>query len=329
MGNVFYAKDSQFSVLGFPIESVEVLEYSTDPDGRIDIPGVRDRWSPSQIKSLLRCGAQYMYKYLDKLPDTWGSAAFIGNCVHAGAEQYLKTLRDGSSDITEKESLEIALDGVRAYYDRQKAQDKIKDVKLGKRWYRGPNDTEASMLTDALTATTLLVRCILPDVGTPIEVERGYLIRWSDNTYPILCYPDLVSRKNGKEIIFDWKTSGRPKEVIALEDDIALSFYAAARSVITGNLIEKAYYGNVIRTSPMTTAVLEVPITADSLRRAYRATRVVQETVNRGLYAPRWDGDGICKYCDFREHCHKDWGQLSSVQSVKTISKEMEPKQAA
>lgn len=156
--------------------------------------------SPSQIKKLLTCGAQYRYKYVDGRPDPMGPKAWFGIACHDG-------LCEGFEDWIDT--------GLPPSPDRvaDAAEDKLWDflTELGPDKVKGFEDRPWTEIHEQCqqvrTISKLLLRWFKENDWTPLAAEVEVSKRFRD--FATYGYADMVAAdKHDRVWVLDFKTTG-------------------------------------------------------------------------------------------------------------------------
>lgn len=279
-----------------------------EPRDRVQAPYL----SPSQIKSLQRCGVAYYFKYGMGRKETSKSKAFFGSCVHVGSEVFFRLIRAARLAGSPLDYPAFAAEAMKTAgaYARQRLP---KPIFWDPVYYRGPLETQESLVAGVMHAVE---RLALETWYTlePATVERGYFIEWRNpDVMPVIGYPDLVHVIGDEHAVMDNKTGSEKKE-LATELDCGLIFYAMGHELFTGITTRRASYSNYIRNKEPRIGTTNIRITNDQFERAYLRAALATDTINEGIYAPA-DDDMICKPCQFREGC-KTWLTLRGRERI-------------
>jgi CRISPR/Cas system-associated exonuclease Cas4 (RecB family) len=310
-------------------------EQTTNRLARIDLlpcgDGIGERTkiseehlSPSQIKMLLRCPAQYMFSYLDKRPRAGSHKLVRGSAVHVGAETYLVRKKDavfGWDDRDHATAIEEAVDRTRDYVE-QNYNESLKPIVISAKAEKKATKTsplvpavperpmnKGELVDSAVAGTRFMAEASWRKI-VPAAVEQGYMIRWSDGTLPILCYADAIELADDVEggvvvgtrgIVHDLKT-GASKSQIECDRDIALTAYCYAHELSTGISTRDATYQTLVYNQELKFDEKRTKRDSVSFRRLHTVAALAQRVMKSGLFPPCDDGQ-TCSWCDFSSIC--------------------------
>jgi hypothetical protein len=162
--------------------------------------------SPSQINLLMTCGAKWRYKYVEKMKDSMGIDAKLGNFVHSALEQALISHQEGEG-VGVNDVHRFAYESALHYFtDPQQVAE-----------LRGADATEGIANADyysrmcgdlAVVGWRWFLQSGLKVVSVERSIER--VKEYKGNKIKIGGRLDLLAQdKDGAFVIVDWKTAGK------------------------------------------------------------------------------------------------------------------------
>lgn len=242
--------------------------------------------SPSQISKHARCQATYYFHYGMGLREPTNSALIFGSALHVGAEVYLtakRTTNRSGVDFNHNAAKEAGIEAARMLI----RSEVTSDMEWKKQWQNGPSETFESILEGVTYGTTMMADNVWQTMN-PQAIENGYVIEWKDeNVLPVLGYTDVIDKlESGEEIIRDLK-SGKEKKAGDLRTDVALTFYAIARSIETGKTVNKISYESYARLKDPKYSRVDGELNENILARAYIRARSLSNSRKLILEKPQ------------------------------------------
>jgi CRISPR/Cas system-associated exonuclease Cas4 (RecB family) len=260
--------------------------------------------SGSQVSTYRRCQASYLFKYFYELREPDNTAMLFGSALHAAAEAYLRTKMEveKTGPAPAHESLvNLAIEHAHAYIQRKYTLSMVHKTQ----WKRGPEDDLDSLLAGAAVAARRLADDVWAAME-PLEVERGFVIEWRDpTTLPFLGYADVILKTDRGQAVRDLKT-GAEKSPIDAQLDIALSAYAQAYEIYSGQPTRLVGYDSYVRNKEPKLVSIEGSRSDGDLHRLYTVSKAITRSLAAGIYIPV-DDSMKCGTCAFFERCRTEY----------------------
>ncbi len=260
--------------------------------------------SPSQMKMYLRCGTQYMFRYIEGFKQVPGVALLYGtaydDAINFNFIQKISTHDDlPVDDVT---------DAFATKWDDKKDLYELDDHKGTK-----PEDIRENGIL--LTKTWREEKA--PTIQ-PVAVQEPLHIEFEDFPYDIIQYADLI---DDKETVIDNKTAGKspPKKTRddgtiyfipgSFDDQLQLIMYALGYQIEHGHLPKKLAldYGVKLKKPKLVTA--EIAPTQTDQDFIVNLIGQIASGIRKQHFMPN-RGHMLCskKYCGFWEMCQKNYG---------------------
>lgn len=238
--------------------------------------------SVSQIRSYQRCPKQYQYKYLENIPETYGSSLLIGKAFHSAIETANRAKADTGYILPSehiKDAYSTAWEGQKQgiEFESDEDQGKVKDrgLEMTVKYYE--------------------------EVGqhnNPDYIEMDFDIQVSG--VPLKGFIDLTE-KDGT--IRDYKTSGSSPSKYLADDSIQLTAYALAYRDLTGEKETKVGLDYVVNLKKEIKIVrLESKISDKRIERFEQTVSGVAKAIESGVFFANEESTA-CSWCSFRKIC--------------------------
>jgi PD-(D/E)XK nuclease superfamily len=259
-------------------------------------PGAkRPHVSPSQLMMMERCGQQYFYRYVQGLRLPPGVAAIRGTAVHKGAEMNYHQKMTTHVDLKPSEVVEIAAaafdekvktDGV-FLNDEERAAGESKIVGAAK-------DTTVSL------AHLMAVESLPKFQPSEVEVTQEILI--PESSHDLLGRIDLIDER---EIIVDFKTSGKTKLQSDIDSDAQFTFYSLTYRAAKGKDPRGTIIENLVSTKVPKAVSFSTSRTADDYQVLINRINRMLGALKAGIFMPAAPGSWACsaKFCGYHHMC--------------------------
>lgn len=247
----------------------------------------------SHLNMLLRCGAQYAFRYIDGLKRPPAVAMLIGSATHKGVEHNMLAKRDGiecrAEDVSEVTAEEVEsrwrADGV-ALDQEEKSQ--------------GEASVRGEAKDSAVALALLHYRELAPSI-TPVHVERKWVIATPDTMTMDLSGTIDLQEAN---ILHDTKTAKRSPPAGAADGSDQLTLYAIACLKLDGRIPE-LQIDSLVKTKTPKAVIQKTVRTEDDMNVFLRRVAVVQRSIQSGIFLPAPADSWICseKFCGFTGVC--------------------------
>lgn len=267
--------------------------------------------SPTSIRTLLRCGQQYFYRYVEGLRRPPSVKMVVGTAVDHAANVALIAKARREAAVSPEAAADIAASVMRGAWENPGALElDAEERKEGRAATRGASIDRAVRLAKAFALRPLQAADPEPETPErPIGVQRWYKVQLSEGL--ILRGRSDLEETGGA--VVDLKTSSRMPNADAAETSDQLSAGALARRVLDGaeeipvRLEVLVDSGDARDTSP--DAVRYVRL--ESRRDRASAERIVAladraaEIIRAGAFTPAPDGSWWCseRFCGYAPIC--------------------------
>ncbi len=249
---------------------------------------IHDHLSYSQINCYLGCSLQYRFKYIDKIPPMFTSAALaFGSAIHGAAAAFHQSRLEGDQ-LRVDQMLDV-------YRDQWRRADNV-------RFLNGDNEntlTEkaANMLTVFHQSADPTAKVI--GVEEFFEIPLGGLPMFQG-------YIDLIEESHdGCISLVDLKTAAKKLSQSNVDSNLQLTAYALATEAMGFNADELTFRLDVLlKTKEAGMVRYETSRSADDRFRFIKLLYSVWNGIQREVFFPRQDWQ--CVQCPWAVNC-KEW----------------------
>lgn len=256
--------------------------------------------SPSQSRMVLRCGAQWRFKYRDGLPDEIGVDAVIGFAVDDALGQACQALIDGDEAPNPEEV------GTQA---RSVVPEKVEGDAIH---WPDPEDPTLEELQDEAERMAVAGWEWFRDQDLEPVAVQGQTVKRIDD-WAIYGYYDLLARtSDGYLTVLDWKTVKRSPSKNDSGDHLASRYYQmqvlgyVAGLAEEGEQVAEAGVVHLVRNKTPKVVHAPVPVTQQSLAWAETLYRNAVHLIRHDVTPPNPFGAGwLCHpdRCSYWDHC--------------------------
>jgi len=245
---------------------------------------MRDFISVTQLKMYLRCSLQYKFRYIDglKIPPT--GSLLLGKSVHSALEGNYKQKIDTKQDLPTAQILDL-------FSDRWEKE--LKETVFEE------DEKPGQVKDDGVKLVTVYHGQISPTI-TPKYVEKDFELSFSNVSYMLKGYIDLVDNKN---VIIDHKTAKRSMSEQDASSDLQLTCYALAYRNIFGAEEKELRFDVMVRNK--TPKIQQIPTnrSQSDIDRFLRLLGYVSMAIEKGIFYPM--ANWMCPSCGYRDLCKK------------------------
>lgn len=240
--------------------------------------------SVSQIRTYLRCPAQYEFRYVHGLKSPVTSSLLLGSSFHSAIEAANKAKMENGEILDKNDVLDAYSDA----WDKRSASEEIE-------WEEGEDPGKAKDRGAEMTAA------YYEEYGRklkPAMVETSFFADIDGVLFQ--GYIDLVEADGS---IRDFKTAKKSPREDEAENSIQLVAYALAYRELTGE--KEAMVGldyTVGLKSGIKIVRLETEIDDQRIERFKRLVKGVAESIKSGIFYPNEEGFG-CSFCPYKDIC--------------------------
>lgn len=238
--------------------------------------------SVSQVRSYQRCPQQYAFKYIDGIPETYGSSLLVGKAFHYAIEAANRAKYELGETMTTdevKDTFSAAYEGEKATIEFEKDED------------------PGSLKDRGLEITSKFYENVAQHFN-PDYVEQDFDIIVGD--VPFRGFIDLTE-KDGT--IRDFKTTGKTPASDMAETSIQLVAYALAFRDLTGQEETKVVLDYVVNLKKEIKLIhLETKITDQRIERFTNTVQHVAKAISEGVFYANEEGTA-CSWCSYRKIC--------------------------
>lgn len=240
--------------------------------------------SVSQIRTYLRCPAQYEFRYVHGLKSPATSSFLLGSSFHAAIEAANKAKMENGEIL----STDDVLDAYSQAWERRLEQEEIE-------WEEGEDPGKTK------------------DRGA--EMTAAYYEEYGRNLKPAMVETHFIGEIEGVSFqgyidlaevdgsIRDFKTAKRTPQEDEVEKSIQLVAYALAYRELTGEKEAKVGLDYTVSLkSGIKVVRLETEIDDQRIERFKRLVKGVAESIKSGIFYPNEEGFG-CSFCPYKDIC--------------------------
>lgn len=240
--------------------------------------------SVSQIRTYLRCPAQYEFRYVHGLKSPVTSSLLLGSSFHSAIEAANKAKMENGEIL----STEDVLDAYSDSWENKMAKEEIE-------WEEGEDPGKVKDRGAEMTAA------YYEEHGRnlkPALVETSFLTDIDGVLFQ--GYIDLAEVDGS---IRDFKTAKRTPNQDEIEKSIQLTAYALAYRELTGEKEARVGLDYTVGLKTGTKIVrLETEIDDQRIERFKRLVKGVAESIKSGIFYPNEEGFG-CSFCPYKDIC--------------------------
>lgn len=240
--------------------------------------------SVSQIRTYLRCPAQYEFRYVRGFKSPVTSSFLLGSSFHSAIE----TANRAKMENGEILSTDDVLDAYSQAWERRLEQEEIE-------WEEGEDQGKTKDRGAEMTAA------YYEEYGRnlkPAMVETHFI--GEIEGVPFQGYIDLAEVDGS---IRDFKTAKRTPQEDEVEKSIQLVAYALAYRELTGEKEAKVGLDYTVSLkSGIKVVRLETEIDDQRIQRFKRLVKGVADSIKAGIFYPNEEGFG-CSFCPYRDIC--------------------------
>ncbi len=264
--------------------------------------------SDSALKMLAKCGAQYMFRYIEGIKIPPGIAQVVGIATHKSVNADLNQKKEAGILLPNDEVEDRAAQAVKGTW-----QDGVTLTEQEKK--EGLKKIKGQAIDDAVVLSKLHHAEMAPKIE-PLELEKFFRIEMRG--YPM----DLTGRFDIKEVsgnLRDTKTSKRSPVQKDVDADDQLTIYALAENVVEGahhedvakafavsNRIKprKLYMDYLVKTQKPKVVTVETRRQPEQMYRLFRMIEIAVKVHETGVFMPNPNGWWCSKtYCGYWSRC--------------------------
>jgi len=269
-------------------EPSERLSVVTDPTDKAPDSGAASKveprrfLSPSGASTFRQCARRWRFRYVDKLPDPPGIPALVGTFVHRVLEELLAV--DGADRTVDRAKL-IArtvwpeIEENPAFIDLGLEPDAGRRV----RW-------DAWRLVEGYFG--------LEDPASVDVVEREQRLECDLDGVPFIGVVDLVERRDGRQVVTDYKTGKAPSQRFQDDRLHQVQLYAAALGAM-GQPVERARL-LYVRSRSIDTDVTDTS-TGEAVEKLQTTWSDIHVAESADEFAPTVGP--LCNWCPYQSQC--------------------------
>ena len=248
--------------------------------------------SATALRTIMRCGQQYFYRWVENLKVPPGVTQIVGISVHKVANLNLSNKMDKGALLLEDEVRDAAADNLNGLWQQGiKLDDEEKK--------EGPKKIKGQAVDLAVSLSALHHQDLAPKIE-PINLERFFRLELQG--YPM----DLTGRMDveEKDSVRDLKTAGKSPTQADIDADDQLTIYALGKKAIEGQIPGKLYLDNLVKTKTPKLVTLETTRNQGHLDRILRHLERAIIVIEKGAFLPNSNGWHCSKkFCGYADRC--------------------------
>jgi putative RecB family exonuclease len=240
--------------------------------------------SPSQVRTLMDCGAKWMYKYSLGIPEPKNSHLALGNAVHAAITDHMRE----KIEIGRDRPVEPSLEAFELAWSAEAAETEFRD-----------DEDPAAIAGVGRGLVAKYIAEAAPRVN-PAAVELS--VEGEIAGVKVQGRLDIVER-NGR--IRDIKTASRRSDSISNEQIFQLATYAPFAEGATGEVVVDV----LVKTKTPQLIQLDYRLTRADIEATERLYPHAQAVARGELYMPNRTSN-LCsrRNCPYWSRCERDFG---------------------
>ncbi len=251
----------------------------------------RDYISFSAMNMYCKCGMQYMLHYEEgvKVPPT--TSLINGKEYHGTLEVNHRQKVESRVDLPLQDLKDLYADGVQKAFQGEVLLKKDEND-LGK------VEVLDKTLLRGFAALEVYHRDLAP-TRQPLEMEKEFKIRLSDDLPPLYGFIDLITEGM---VVIDDKTAQKTPAKDEAEKSLQLSTYALAFNDLYGYLPPELRLDYVVvtpKTNKGSASPLSTARNQGQLDRFIKRLRLVVDGICKGVFIPPEQGHWACGYCGY------------------------------
>jgi hypothetical protein len=236
--------------------------------------------SATQLGMYRRCPRQWAFRYVLGLKNPPDGGLVVGSGVHAAAEIGMKAKMDGGGNPKPDDSASLAADYVAGEF-------KNGEVSLEE------GQKQGDLVDKAARVASMWAGLAAPAVN-PISVEDRFDVEIAGIT--VTGRLDVTT----KDVVIDWKTSGRSPNA----DDLGRKPQTELYAMATGKPVTYVYLVDSARTQKVVPVELDDYVIERAKQMAYSSVADVSEGMALGVWPRNRDGWHCSRrWCGYYERC--------------------------
>ena len=248
----------------------------------------KEHISPSQISTMLTCGMQYKFRYIEGIKSPPGVALVVGSGTHDGVEYNLTSKINTGELCSIEEISDVTAASVRKRWDDEEPQ---------------VNDGESrGKAVDQAVGLAVAHHKQLASTIDPKRVELKLEISVDGFPVDILGFADIEENTRS---IRDVKTLGQKKQQSFIDSSLQLTFYDWAYEIVEGVKPTSLHFDVLVKNKKPVVQLLETERDEDDRVRFMHYAEYLVDMVERGAFHPAIPGSWQCspRFCGYWDMC--------------------------